>query len=198
MALHNDKLLDDDVVNRVVLYVDDLDRCQPAVVVKVLEAVHLLLSYPLFVVVVAVDAHWVSKSLATVYPTLLAGGGVTPDNYLEKIFQLRSGSIRPHPRRPPRWRWRCWPAAERRRGSDGVQADDPGAGNRGGSRRRRPAGAGAQPPDPARCRRGRGPRAHAAASVVVEPDERTAIGKLAPLLGRSPARSSATSTPIAC
>jgi len=85
---HNRGLPDDDVVNRVVLYVDDLDRCPPAVVVKVLEAVHLLLSYPLFVVVVAVDPHWVSKSLATVYPTLLTGSDVTPDHYLEKIFQL--------------------------------------------------------------------------------------------------------------
>jgi hypothetical protein len=85
---HNRKLPNDDVVNRVVLYVDDLDRCRPEAVVKVLEAVHLLLSYPLFVVVVAVDAHWVSRSLSTVYPTLLSGGTFTPDQYLEKIFQL--------------------------------------------------------------------------------------------------------------
>lgn len=78
----------DDVVNRIVLYIDDLDRCRPDVVVKVLEAVHLLLSYPLFAVIVAVDAQWVSRSLASVYPTLLTGGDVTPDHYLEKIFQL--------------------------------------------------------------------------------------------------------------
>lgn len=94
IGLHNADVDDsevstvDDVVNRVILYVDDLDRCPPHVVVKVLEAVHLLLSYPLFVVVVAVDAHWVSRSLATVYPTMLSGGEVTPDSYLEKIFQL--------------------------------------------------------------------------------------------------------------
>jgi hypothetical protein len=91
---HNDEMKDpqqvkrNDVVNRVILYVDDLDRCPPHVVVRVLEAVHLLLSYPLFVVVVAVDAHWVSRSLSTVYPTMLTGGEVTPDDYLEKIFQL--------------------------------------------------------------------------------------------------------------
>jgi hypothetical protein len=30
----------------------------------------------------------VSRSLASVYPTLLTGGDVTPDHYLEKIFQL--------------------------------------------------------------------------------------------------------------
>jgi hypothetical protein len=90
---HNSRLkkgevANDDVVNRIVLYVDDLDRCKPETVVRVLEAVSMLLSYPLFVVVVAVDAHWVSRSLATVYPSLLTGGNVTPDHYLEKVFQL--------------------------------------------------------------------------------------------------------------
>ena len=39
-------------IERVVLYVDDLDRCPPALVVQVLQAVHLLLAFPLFVVVV--------------------------------------------------------------------------------------------------------------------------------------------------
>jgi hypothetical protein len=78
----------DDVLNRVVLYVDDLDRCPPPIVVKVLEAIAMLLSFPLFVVVVAVDAAWVSRALATVYPTLLRGGRVTPEQYLEKIFQV--------------------------------------------------------------------------------------------------------------
>ena len=77
-----------DAVNRVVLYIDDLDRCPPVVVVKVLEALSMLLTFPLFVVVVAVDAHWISKSLAAVYPKLLTDGDVTPDNYLEKIFQM--------------------------------------------------------------------------------------------------------------
>lgn len=91
---NNDALLSnsgraaDDAVNRVVLYIDDLDRCPPTVVVRVLEAVAMMLTFPLFVVVVAVDAHWISKSLAAVYPSLLTGGDVTPDNYLEKIFQM--------------------------------------------------------------------------------------------------------------
>lgn len=78
----------DDVVNRVVLYVDDLDRCRPEVVVKVLEAVSMLMSFPMFVVVVAVDSHWISRSLRSVYPEMFKGGEVTSDHYLEKIFQL--------------------------------------------------------------------------------------------------------------
>ena len=40
---------------RVVLYVDDLDRCPPDTVVEVLEAVQLLVKNPLFIAVIAID-----------------------------------------------------------------------------------------------------------------------------------------------
>lgn len=87
-------------INRIVLYIDDLDRCPPARVVEVLQAVHLLLAFPLFTVVVGVDARWVTRSLEVRYRELLAreGGGeddaddffgrATPMDYLEKIFQI--------------------------------------------------------------------------------------------------------------
>jgi hypothetical protein len=82
-------------VNRIVLYIDDLDRCPPKVVVRVLEAIHLLLSFPLFVVVVGVDVRWASRALALEYPDLLldrqqAGGPATasPMDYMEKIVQV--------------------------------------------------------------------------------------------------------------
>ncbi|NAZ73956.1 hypothetical protein GTQ99_00725 [Kineococcus sp. T13] len=88
VAKHNRELANDDVLNRVVLYVDDLDRCPPDVVVRVMEAVHLLLTYPMFVVVVGVDQQWVSKALRAVYPEMLEADGLTPLNYLEKIFQI--------------------------------------------------------------------------------------------------------------
>ena len=93
VQLHNQRITADgepldDVVNRVVLYVDDLDRCRPEVVVKVLEAVAMLMSFPLFVVVVAVDSHWIARSLLSVYPDMLTDDQVTTDHYLEKIFQL--------------------------------------------------------------------------------------------------------------
>jgi KAP family P-loop domain len=78
--------------NRIILYIDDLDRCPPDKVVEVLEAVHLLLALELFVVVVAVDSRWLShaltdqlKALNTFTP---APGLATPQDYLEKIFQL--------------------------------------------------------------------------------------------------------------
>lgn len=88
-------------INRIVLYIDDLDRCPPAKVVDVLQAVHLLLAFPLFVVVVGVDARWISRSLETRYRELLHVDGATSaiditqmfgvarsEDYLEKIFQI--------------------------------------------------------------------------------------------------------------
>ena len=75
-------------INRIVLYIDDLDRCEPAKVATVLQAVHLLLAFPLFVVVVGVDSRWVERALRKQYPDLLAGEDVEPRDYLEKIFQI--------------------------------------------------------------------------------------------------------------
>jgi hypothetical protein len=79
-----------------VLYIDDLDRCPPDRVFEVLQAIHLLLAFELFVVVVAVDSRWLSRSLLSHYSALLGAehrtgngdGRATPDDYLEKIFQI--------------------------------------------------------------------------------------------------------------
>lgn len=83
-------------IQRIVLYVDDLDRCPPERVVQVLEAVHLLMASELFVVVVAVDPRWLLHSLERHHLT----GSMPPDSdawvpspedYLEKIFQIPYG-----------------------------------------------------------------------------------------------------------
>ena len=85
--------------DRIVLYVDDLDRCQPAQVVAMLEAVQLLLALDLFVVVVAVDSRWLTRSLEVHYAAFFGDSDSdsdsdsdlrrsTPQNYLEKIFQI--------------------------------------------------------------------------------------------------------------
>ncbi|MGF7237112.1 MAG: P-loop NTPase fold protein, partial [Frankia sp.] len=100
-------------LERIVLYIDDLDRCPPGRVVDVLAAVNLLLALPLFVVVVAVDSRWLLRSLTHHQQTLFhsptnAGEGLddrgtgsrssrgpvlaeqaaTPVDYLDKIFQV--------------------------------------------------------------------------------------------------------------
>jgi hypothetical protein len=71
-------------IERIVLYIDDLDRCPPRKVVQVLETVHLLLALPLFAVVVGVDPRWLCRSLLVAHPDLVAD----PHDYLDKIFQF--------------------------------------------------------------------------------------------------------------
>jgi len=90
-------------LERIVLYVDDLDRCSDDKVLEVLQAVHLLLAFPLFVVVVGVDKRCVHNALT--YRNLLQYSHLTeskkpedlksfgieviqPSEYLEKIFQI--------------------------------------------------------------------------------------------------------------
>lgn len=86
-------------IERIILYIDDLDRCHPDRVVEVLQAVHLLLALPLFNIVVAVDARWLERSLYKAYlpesvaDKLALGEQVSniefsPQQYLEKIFQI--------------------------------------------------------------------------------------------------------------
>ena len=60
-------------IDRIVLYIDDLDRCPPRQVVEVLQAVHLLLALDLFVVVVGVDPRWLVRALREQYPGTLSG-----------------------------------------------------------------------------------------------------------------------------
>lgn len=77
------------IFSRIILYIDDLDRCPPRKVVDVLQAVHLLLTFPLFIVVVAVDVRWVSRSLEAHYTELIGGAeSASANDYLEKIFQV--------------------------------------------------------------------------------------------------------------
>jgi hypothetical protein len=85
-------------LERIVLYIDDLDRCPPERVVEVLAAVQLMLALPLFIVVVAVDPRWLLASLRHHYRELFAQEATSvlpqadelasPLDYLDKIFQI--------------------------------------------------------------------------------------------------------------
>ncbi|MGW3447392.1 P-loop NTPase fold protein [Streptomyces sp. NPDC001076] len=86
-------------IDRIIVYIDDLDRCPPARVMEMLEAIHLLLAVELFVVVVAIDPRWLLRSIAAHYRDVLHLPGAaptdaddnwisTPAQYLEKIFQI--------------------------------------------------------------------------------------------------------------
>lgn len=84
-------------LDRIVLYVDDLDRCSEDRVIEVLEAVNLLMAYPLFVVIVGVDKRWVKNALHKKYELHFSKSSkddtskyemILPEDYLEKIFQI--------------------------------------------------------------------------------------------------------------
>ncbi|MGH3973755.1 MAG: P-loop NTPase fold protein, partial [Pseudonocardiaceae bacterium] len=79
-------------LQRIVLYVDDLDRCPPEKVIDVLRAVHLLLALPLFVVIVAVDPRWLRRALQQHHDLLFQTSDkewqTSPADYLDKIFQI--------------------------------------------------------------------------------------------------------------
>ena len=93
-------------IDRMVLYIDDLDRCPAQRVVEVLQAVHLLLAFPLFVVVVGVDSRWLLRALELEFRDMMGSPdeqtdpgqalhwAATPQNYLDKIFQIPM-SLRP-------------------------------------------------------------------------------------------------------
>lgn len=186
-------------MNRIVLYIDDLDRCSEALVVDVLRAVHLLLAFPLFVVVVAVDARWVSRSLAAHFPGLLtptrddaagpAGGNASPMDYLEKIFQI------------PFWLRQPGEEAVKQMLRSLMRESDPGAdggeraggGTAGGEpvHGAAPAGAAGPPPGAQPAAAGDGAFHHRehdpmARELDLHAEESDHVARLAPLLDRTP------------
>ncbi len=74
---------------RIVLFIDDLDRCPQKKVVETLEAVQLLVKTKLFVVVLAIDPKYVTLCLEKEYEDILHPerhpSGL---DYIEKIIQL--------------------------------------------------------------------------------------------------------------
>ncbi|KAK1745632.1 serine/threonine-protein kinase [Skeletonema marinoi] len=74
---------------RIVLFIDDLDRCPPKKVVETLEAVQLLVNTKLFVVVLAIDTQYVTLCLEDEYKNILdAKRHPSGLDYIEKIIQL--------------------------------------------------------------------------------------------------------------
>jgi KAP family P-loop domain len=69
---------------RLVVFIDDLDRCQPKRTVDVLEALKLYLDFPGCVYVLGVDRESVEAAIKSEYADL----GITESSYLDKIVQL--------------------------------------------------------------------------------------------------------------
>jgi len=89
-AMHN-KYEKENQEARIVLFIDDLDRCEPGKVIEVLEAMHLLVNTKLFVVVVTIDSRYVCLSLENInkYKDILHNDrSPTGMDFLEKIIQV--------------------------------------------------------------------------------------------------------------
>jgi KAP-like P-loop domain-containing protein len=101
---------DEPAFNRIVIYIEDLDQCPPAVVITVLQAIYLLLAFPLFVVVVSANPLWLIECLKPQYLKLadLEGKKIEDESvtaalkFLAKLIQVpfwiepmaREGAIR--------------------------------------------------------------------------------------------------------
>ncbi len=74
---------------RIVIFIDDLDRCPPDKVVDMLEAVQLLCKTQLFVVVLAVDMRYITRALEKEYEGILdPHNRPSGHDYVEKIIQI--------------------------------------------------------------------------------------------------------------
>ena len=77
---------------RVVVFIDDMDRCLPESAVEVLEAIKLFLNAKHCIFVLGVDRKVITESIRVRYKDFITSEGaespITGDNYLEKIIQL--------------------------------------------------------------------------------------------------------------
>ncbi|HXW44437.1 MAG TPA: P-loop NTPase fold protein [Streptosporangiaceae bacterium] len=76
------------VTGRILVVVDDLDRCEPDKAVEMLQAVNLLLNFRSFIVCLGIDARIVSAAIEQHYQGLLGEAGASGYEYLDKIVQI--------------------------------------------------------------------------------------------------------------
>jgi Cdc6-like AAA superfamily ATPase len=83
------KTLDSRLGNdRMLVMIDDLDRCEPAKAVEVLQALNLLLEGKSFVVCLGIDARILSEAIEAHYKGLLGEAGASGYEYLDKIIHI--------------------------------------------------------------------------------------------------------------
>lgn len=80
--------LQNDDIKRVVVLVDDLDRCQPERVIETLEAIKLFLSVNKTTFIIAADENVIKYSIREKYPPIDDFKVELDKEYIEKIIQL--------------------------------------------------------------------------------------------------------------
>jgi Cdc6-like AAA superfamily ATPase len=74
--------------DRIVVMIDDLDRCEPAKSVEVLQAVNLLLNFQYFIVFLGIDARITTRAIEETYKNIFSAAGASGYEYLDKIIQI--------------------------------------------------------------------------------------------------------------
>lgn len=69
---------------KLIVFLDELDRCRPSYAIEMLEAIKHFLSIPNMVVVISVDIEQLSHSIATVY-----GQNMDSEGYLRRFIDLQ-------------------------------------------------------------------------------------------------------------
>lgn len=81
-------LLGQEGIGPLVVLIDDLDRCLPATIIEILEAIKLFLFVPGTAFVVAADERVVGSAARTRFPGIEASGADIGRVYLEKLIQI--------------------------------------------------------------------------------------------------------------
>ncbi|HEV7762338.1 MAG TPA: P-loop NTPase fold protein [Acidimicrobiales bacterium] len=99
----------DKIDRNVLVFIDDLDRCQPAYVVELLEGIQTIFKDAPVTYLVAADREWVSESFQQVYadlgPVMDRPGRPLGYLFLEKTFAVSAPLPRPSPEAQQRY-WR--------------------------------------------------------------------------------------------
>jgi|GEM_PF-3439183 len=74
--------------SRILVIIDDLDRCEPEKAVEVLQAIKLLLNFERFIVCIGIDARVITRAVEKHYKDLLGPAGTSGYEYLDKIVQI--------------------------------------------------------------------------------------------------------------
>jgi|GEM_PF-3359872 len=73
---------------KIVVIIDDLDRCAAEKIVSTLEAIKLLLNFKIFIVFLAVDSSVIARAIEKQYKEIYAEAGRSGYFYLDKIIQI--------------------------------------------------------------------------------------------------------------
>jgi hypothetical protein len=93
----HDKEHPEKVVGRILILIDDLDRCEPEKAVEMLQAINLLLNFKSFIVCLGIDARIVTGAIEKHYDGLLGRTGASGYEYLDKIVQIPFRIPEPNP-----------------------------------------------------------------------------------------------------